>query len=335
MLANNLEVNNQSKNIDRRGQIMKTKSLQIAAMALISAATLIPTFSAGAQTEDNKTSSATGAPQSKAGNNRSVEKQTEDKQRTLISEAVSALDETQTALTLLDQGKKKEALEAMARASGKLDVVIAREPRLSFAPVNVAVFTLEFLGSVDEIETIVKDARSALDDGKLQNARVLVEPLASEVIIETLRLPMATYPAAIKQAAGLADKGKIVDSKNVLATALNTLVIGRTILPIPLVKAETALDEAETLASKGDRSAEDSRKLAELLKLASDEVQRAKAFGYGKKEDLKQFQSQIKDLQKKSEGQKSGNGWFQEIKGSLSKLFKSSGDLQSARSSRQ
>jgi hypothetical protein len=51
-----------------------------------------------------------------------TQNQTQGKRKTLLADATSAIQETQTALKNLDDGKKKEALAALERATGKLDI---------------------------------------------------------------------------------------------------------------------------------------------------------------------------------------------------------------------
>jgi hypothetical protein len=45
----------------------------------------------------------------------------------MIAEAVSALQETQNALVAIDRNQRSQALEALARATGKLEILLARE----------------------------------------------------------------------------------------------------------------------------------------------------------------------------------------------------------------
>ena len=49
----------------------------------------------------------------------------------------------QTETSVLDQGDKNGALEALERASGKLDLVVSRDPKLALAPVDVTVSVLD------------------------------------------------------------------------------------------------------------------------------------------------------------------------------------------------
>src|SRR6202043_1589396 len=66
-----------------------------------------------------------------------IESMEAEKRATLLKDAISALDETRNALAALDRGDKQGALSALERATGKLDLVVARDPKLAMAPVSV------------------------------------------------------------------------------------------------------------------------------------------------------------------------------------------------------
>jgi hypothetical protein len=70
----------------------------------------------------------------------------------IIGEAVAALAETKSALRALDAKKTEEALAALERASGKLDIVLARDPRLALAPIDVGVTTYDVYATLDAIK---------------------------------------------------------------------------------------------------------------------------------------------------------------------------------------
>ena len=132
-------------------------------------------------------------------------------------------------------------------------------------------------------------------------------------------IPLATYPAAIKTIAPLIDAGKIDEAKTALQTALNTLVIQSFITPLPKIRAEAMLGEAEKLAEKSDRKDEENKKLKDLVESARRELQLGEALGYGNKNDYQPLYAQLDEIQKKTEGGKSGKGFFDKIKESLSK----------------
>ena len=70
-----------------------------------------------------------------------LDQQLAERRRAMMEEAHGALGETHAALQALDEGNRKEALEALARATGKLELLVAREPELALAPVDVSFVT--------------------------------------------------------------------------------------------------------------------------------------------------------------------------------------------------
>ena len=216
-----------------------------------------------------------------------AQNQTEEKRKTLLADATSAIQETQTALKQLDDGKKKEALAALERATGKLDIILARDPTLTLAPAGVNVITVDLQGGIEAVKALRKEIEDLMDAGRLQEARRLLGSLASETVVSVSNIPLATYPTAIKDAAKLIDQNKLDDAKGVLQAALNTQVVTETIIPLPVVNAQTSLKEAEVLAEKKDRTTEANNRLKASLDNARRQLERAKALGYGKKERLR------------------------------------------------
>ena len=241
-------------------------------------------------------------------------REAEKKRSELTQDAITALTKTQEALTLLDANKTKEALAA-------LELVLARDAKLALAPVDVRIITHDIHANVESVKKAVKLSRELLGDGEVQKARPIVANLASEIVIETDNLPMATYPAAIKSAARLVDSGKIDEAKAELARALNTLVVTQVVLPLPVLRAEAAIAKAEKLAETDKRDAKQNEELSTLLSSVRTEIELAQILGYGKKEDFKPIFDQVKSIEQKSAGGKSGNGWFDELKTRIQKLF--------------
>lgn len=250
--------------------------------------------------------------------------QTEDKRKTLMADATSAIQETQAALKQLDNGKTKEALAALERATGKLDIILARDPSLELAPAGVRVVTYDLQGGIDAVNKIRGQVQSAINAGQLQQARHLLNNLASETVISVANIPLATYPDAIKSAVKLIDQKKKDEAKRVLQTALNTQVVTDTIIPLPVVKAQEALKTAESLAEKKDRSKEDNDRLKASMDQARGQLEFAQALGYGTKKDFDKMYGELTEIQNKTADNKSGTGWFSEIKASIADFLKSS-----------
>ena len=125
----------------------------------------------------------------------------------------------------MDQGKKDDALAALERVTGKLDLILARDPKLALAPISVATIVRDLYSTPEVAKEAVKTAKRCLSDGKVQQARALLGPLASEQEVQVSNIPLATYPLAIKAIAPLIDAGKIKEAKTALQSALNTIVV--------------------------------------------------------------------------------------------------------------
>ncbi|HEY3940209.1 MAG TPA: YfdX family protein [Bryobacteraceae bacterium] len=244
-----------------------------------------------------------------------------DKRANLLKDAESALEETRNALTALDKGDKNAALAALERASGKLDLVVSRDPKLAFAPVDVATSVLDLYATPDTVKAVIKEAKDDLSNNRVQQARQLVTDLASEADTSVIEIPLATYPAAIKAVAPLIDAGKTDEAKAALNAALNTLVIETYVVPLPRVRAQAMLRQAEHIAAKSNRTQDDNQKARSFIEATRTQLQLAETLGYGTKSDYKPLYAQLDDIQKKAENGQSGRGLFAKVQQSL-KNFK-------------
>lgn len=243
-----------------------------------------------------------------------------EKHKKLVKDAVSALAETKQALSLLEEKKTEEALEALAKVTGKLELVVAREPMLVLAPIDVSIASYDLLASADTVNTVVDAAKELLDDGEVQLARPLLKELASEMVISTTNIPLASYPDAIKAVTPLIDAGKIDEAKTALHMALSTLVVTNEVIPLPTLRAQVLLANAEELAQKTERTDEENDTLSKQLKSARDQLKLAEALGYGNKKSYKPMYKEIEKIEKQSSKGKEGKGWFDKIKTQLNNL---------------
>jgi YfdX protein len=255
---------------------------------------------------------------------RHAQDQAEVKRKTLMADATNAIRETQNALKLLDDGKTKPAIEALERATGKLEIILARDPSLTLAPTDVHVNTVDIQGGVDAVKKLARQAEVLLKDGRLQEARRLLAYAASETVVSVTNIPLATYPRALKDAAKLIDENKTNEAKRVLQTALDTQVVTDTIIPLPVLNAGESLNAAEKLAEKNNRSKDENARLKASLDGARSQLELAEALGYGTQGDFKALYGQLTDIANKTADNKSGTGLFAKIKTSISELMKSS-----------
>jgi hypothetical protein len=248
-------------------------------------------------------------------------RQTAEKRREIIQDAVDALRETQSALKALEQNRNPDALKALANATGKLELVLARDPKLALAPVDVGFRIVDVYTSPDTVKETVKRAGDLLEDGMVQSARSLISDLASELVLSVTNLPLATYPDAIKAVTPMIDSGKIAEAKKALQVALGTLVVVDTIVPLPPLRAEILLEDAEMLAEKTDRTADENKRLGEHLSAARAQLKLGEALGYGNKNAFADLYKELDEIEAKTAGGGAGEGFFNRIKNSMSRVF--------------
>ncbi|MEW8020388.1 MAG: YfdX family protein [Candidatus Sedimenticola endophacoides] len=304
--------------------MMKTMKLKPLAAALLSLGLIasVPVFAEDtalpdeAQAQTEATESVQPQVDAQATN------QAAEKRKKITADAVAAVAETKQALKLLDEKKTDEALAALERATGKLELILARAPDLALAPVDVEVVTYDLLANLDTVKAMIHDAENYLEDGEVQKARPLVANLASEIVFRTTSVPLATYPDAIKAVTPLIDDGKLDEAKADLQAALNTLVVTTDdVIPLPVLRAEKLLKNAEALAENEERTVKDNETLSDLLAEARNQLKMAELLGYGTKKSFKPMYEQLDMIEQKTAGGKGGKGWFDKIKQQLSDLI--------------
>lgn len=293
---------------------MKTKHINPLPIILIIMCLLVSPLYGAESNAKNKTTE-------KIAQNVQSKKEASEKRKKIMQEAVDALAETKKALQFLEENKTKEALAALETATGKMVLIVARDPDLALAPVDVNVMTHDLYATADAIKAAIKQAKDMLGEGAVQDARSLLTGLASEIVISVDNIPLATYPDAIKAITPLIDEGKLEEAKTELQKVLNTIVVTRTVIPLPIIRAEEQLKEAEKLTENKKRTDEENTKLTELLSKAREQLEIAEILGYGTKDCFKPMHEQIQEITRKTEGGKSGMGYFDKLKKSVSEVM--------------
>jgi hypothetical protein len=251
-------------------------------------------------------------------------------ERALDREAIAVIEETQRAIDAINANTISEALSAIERASGKVNVLLARNPATALMPVSqeVVVFDTapEDLDAIIEIADAV-DAAILLDD--YPAARVLLYGLMSELRVRTYNLPLATYPVALTEAARLLDEKKNDEARMVLMAALSTLVAIDRVTPLPLLLAREAINEAQTHRNKDKDSARG------LLDTARYELDRAMALGYAAKDlEYKALKDDISNLEKQLKTNEDTSSLFSKLQDRLSAFLKRQSEGKQSRHDR-
>jgi 5-dehydro-2-deoxygluconokinase len=80
-------------------------------------------------------------------------------------------------------------------------------------------------------------------------------------------------------------------------------------------------EDAEMLAEKTGRTADENRRLAEHLSAAREQLELGEALGYGDKSAFADFYKELDEIEAKTADGGAGKGWFDRIKNSMSRVF--------------
>jgi hypothetical protein len=250
--------------------------------------------------------------------------------KTLDKDAMAAIEQTLQAIDRLAAGKTADALKSIEEATGKVNIVLARNPELALIPVSVEALIIDTAPrDIDDIAKLADavDAAIILDD--FPTARALLGALRSELCVRTYNLPLGIYPTALQEAARLLDKDSEAAGITLLA-ALNALVTVDQVTPLPLLIAQEAVNQAQTLAQKDKNAAQ------KVLETAEFELNRAMALGYtGQDSEYTALKDDISNLKKQLKGSEDTNSAFSKLKARLSAFLKRESDRRSSSTSEQ
>jgi hypothetical protein len=235
----------------------------------------------------------------------------------LDQEAIAAVEQTEDAIKSIAANNKNDAVASIERATGKINILLARNPTSALIPVHVEVGVIDVApADIKLIDQLVQRATDATKERHLPAARLLLAALVSELRIHTTFVPLATYPAALQQAARLLDQGKNQDAGRVLRTALNTLVIDDRVVPLPLILAQAAIESADAQRQNKDKA------LA-LLQTAQNETNRSLHLGYMSDDsEYKALDRDISALESAIKGTSDTSSMFSHLRDRISAFLK-------------
>jgi YfdX protein len=251
-------------------------------------------------------------------------------EKTLDKDAIAAIEQTVKAIDSIAAGKTADALQLIEEATGKVNIVLARNPELALIPVSVEALVIDTAPrDIDDIKKLADAASAAVSLDDFPAARALLGAPRSEVRVRTYNLPLRMYPPALQEAARLLDQSSRAASIALLA-ALNTLVAVDQVTPIPLLAAQEAINEAQSTAQKDKNAAH------VVLDTAQVELNRAMALGYTTQDPeyaaLKDDISRLKKQLKESEDTTSG---LSKLKAKLGAFLKRQSDRHAGSKSEQ
>ncbi len=244
-----------------------------------------------------------------------------DRASKISSEAQEAINLIVNVVRLVAEKDKQKALEEIEKAIGKVEVLISKDPSLKLVPVDVKEQVIDYPGTVEDITKAKDEIMVLLAAGELQLARDIMLTLASEIDIIITALPLGGYPEVLKAIVPFIEQEKFQEATALLYEALETLVIQKVVLPLPVLRAKQAIITASELTKDKEDANKDT--LKELLAYAKEQLVLAQTLGYGKvEEDYKDIFEEIEKLEKILEGDESTKDIFEELKEKLTSFMK-------------
>ncbi len=272
---------------------------------------LVVSFSEGLCQEKatkNETEVKTSAQISKRAVEKEEKKASHIKQE-LNDKAIKAVADTYTVVELLNQKKTKEALELLKKVIGEMEVILAANENVSLIPINSYTVVVDTALGPEEVLKTITEVTKKLTQGDVQGARILLDTLQSEIDIVIENLPLATYPDAMKLASKYIIDAKVEEAKSVLQIALNSMVVKKIIIPIPLVRASDLIEEASKISKTHKEQA------LKYLDEAKRQLKLAKVLGYGNEDQkiYRDLQARIDSIKKEIEGKNEAAKMFEEL----------------------
>ena len=227
----------------------------------------------------------------------------------LNQKAIKAVADTYKVLNLLNKKKTDEALELLKKVIGEMEVILTANEDMSLIPINSYTVVVDNDLTPEEVSKKINEVKMKLNDGDVQGARILLDTLQNEIDIVIEHLPLATYPDAMKLASKYIIDGNIEEAKGILQIALNSMVVKRIVIPIPLVRASDLIEEASKVSKTNKEQA------LKYLNEAKKQLKLAKALGYGNEDQkvYRELQERIDSIKKEIEGKNETTKMFEEL----------------------
>ncbi len=235
----------------------------------------------------------------------------------VVKEAVESIKSVTNVLVALNKKDTNKAKKELENAIGKIEVVLSNPKAPALIPVDSKVVVQEFVGTAYDAQNAVITTVAMLDNKRVQDARHILSALVDEIDVSTTNLPLATYPAALKQAAKYLQLGKTEEAKKVLLATLNTFVTVTDVTPIGILEAQTLIDAASKIAKT------DKKLALSHLEQAKAELKKDEALGYTSSSDTtyKVLNDAISNVEKEIKGKNKAEKLFEDLKAKL-KEFK-------------
>ncbi len=232
-------------------------------------------------------------------------------------EVILGLQNSYKAIASLQANKVDDAKKELKTAMDNFNKALKANPKLDFIPVDERMQAFAFLGTPDDIKKALNLGQKLLKEHDTQRAIDLISPLKDELDLYIVSIPMKIYPATIQKALDALNKGDKAGAYKLLASAMNSMVITKTVIPTPLLVAQDFVLSASKLDKK---KKEEATKLLEAAKYA---LVRAELLGYTKlfPKEYANLTSSINAIEKEIKGKNEVKKLYDKLKGDFDSLI--------------
>jgi hypothetical protein len=179
------------------------------------------------------------------------------------------------------------------------------------------VISHDLMTNPEAVKQQVESISDELLAGNVQDARMRLDQLRSDLITRDIYLPVDTYPAAIKQAVKQATAKQYKQAQDTLETAMDSLVEDIQVQPLPVILAHDAIQDAQA------RQKTDHDQALWDLDFAHEQMLTAERLGYfyGDKDDYKAVVQHIEKLRTAMGGKSEVDQLFTKAKQDIGKLI--------------
>ena len=197
------------------------------------------------------------------------------KREDVYKESLEVVEKTQEAIKALSKDKPEKATEILEKGLGKLEKVLVISPDAITLPIRVDAQVYSVVADKETLKNTKKLVVAAVNNGDMQQARLLLKDLRSEVEIRTLEIPLEAHGISMRGAIKLIDEKKYDEATKLLSSAMGALVSTEQIIPVPLLNAELLIDKSQEIIDS------EPEKAIGMLKEAKEHVEISQLLGYG------------------------------------------------------
>ena len=256
----------------------------------------------------------------KSSGKRSTQKVREKELKKIIKEAASIYAEGNRILFLLAHNKVDEAKKALKALKERVDKLEKQyQDKMVRLPINVVVNEVVGITDIKQAQKLAQQVKEAVKNNDFVQARILLNALRDEIVIETAYLPIGLYKQAIDLAYKFLEEGKVKNAISQLQVAMNTVEVDTTIIPEPIAIASLLVEDASK------RFKDKPQQALKLLEEAKKQIKLAKVLGYVRNDkDIKPLIDQIEKLEKEVKAKTGTKEKFKSLFENIEKLKKGS-----------